>query len=250
MTFEMTRAEFEKLIKNLVTKTEDTTISTMEEAGLEPSEIDTVLMVGGSSRIPVFQKMLEGIFGKAPVFSRNLDEDVAVGAAMLGAKEGNDLDPRSALALIPKPVDVASRGLGIDALTDDETETYNSIIIEANSTVPADETKTYVTVEEGQTHIRINLNEGDVEDLEFVKRIATGDANFGRTVRKGYPMRVRIELNRAGMIELNAYDGETGAHMRTIEVQRKSILSPTQQSDAPAGAPELEDWRMTNGCYS
>ena len=54
-------------------------------------------MVGGSSRIPAFQQMLERIFGEPPVFSRNLDEDVARGAAMLGAKEGTDLDPRTVL---------------------------------------------------------------------------------------------------------------------------------------------------------
>ena len=241
LAFEMTRPEFEKLIKAKLTKTEDTCISTLEEAGLEPSGIDTILMVGGSSRIPVFQKMLEGIFGKPPVFSRNLDEDVARGAAMLGAKEGDDLDPRAALARIPTPVDVASHGLGINSLNEDETAEFNSIIIDMNTPVPADNEKTYVTVEEGQTHIRIKLNEGDEEDLEFVKQIASGDANFGRAVPKGYPMRVKIELNRAGMIELNAYDGETGAHMKTIKVERKSILSPDQQSSARR---ELARWKV------
>jgi molecular chaperone DnaK len=241
LAFEMTRADFEKLIKAKVTRTEDTTISTLEEAGLEPSDIGTVLMVGGSSRIPVFQKMLEGIFGAPPKFTRNLDEDVARGAAMLGAKEGTDLDPRAALARIPKPVDVVSHGLGIDSLNDEETEMYNSIIVEPNCHVPVERENTYVTVEEGQNRIRINLNEGDEEDLQFVKRIASGDALFGRTVPKGYPMRVKIELNRDGIIELNAYDGQTGAHMKEIKVERKSILSVEQQSDARR---ELARWKV------
>ncbi len=241
LAFELTRAQFEKLIKVKVTATEDTTLSTLEDADLEPSDIGTVLMVGGSSRIPVFQQMLERIFGKPPVFSRNLDEDVARGAAMLGAKEGTDLDPRSALARIPKPVDVASHGLGIDSLNDDETSLYNSIIIDPNTPVPAEREKTYVTVEEGQTHIAIKLNEGDEEDLQYVKQIAKGDANFGRAVPKGYPMRVKIELNRAGIIELNAYDGETGAHLRKLVVERKSILSPDQQASA---RQELARWKV------
>ena len=60
---------------------------------MQPSDIGTVLMVGGSSRIPAFQQMLERIFGRPPVFSRNLDEDVARGAAMLGAKEGTGPGP-------------------------------------------------------------------------------------------------------------------------------------------------------------
>jgi molecular chaperone DnaK len=185
--------------------------------------------------------MLEGIFGEPPVFTRNLDEDVARGAAMLGAKEGTDLDPRAALARIPKPVDVASHGLGIDALNDEETEMYNSIIIEPNCQVPARRENTYVTVEEGQNRIRINLNEGDEENLQFVKRIASGDALFGRTVPKGYPMLVKIQLNREGLIELNAYDGQTGAHLKEIKVERKSILSVEQQSDARR---ELARWKV------
>jgi molecular chaperone DnaK len=241
LPFEMTRTTFEKLLKVTLTTTEDTTTNTLDDAGLEPSEIDTVLMVGGSSRIPAFQQMLQRIFGKPPKFSRNLDEDVARGAAMLGAKEGTDLDPRSALARIPKPVDVASHGYGIEALNDDETEMYNSIIIDPNTVVPAICEKSYVTVEEGQTHIAIKLNEGEEEDLQYVKQIAKGEANFGRAVRKGYPMRVTIELNRAGIIELNAYDGETGTHMSKIVVKRESILSEDQQAKA---RQELARWKV------
>jgi molecular chaperone DnaK len=237
----MTRAQLEKLLKAKVTVTEDTTVTTLEDAQLEPSDIDTVLMVGGSSRIPVFQQMLERMFGKPPVFSRNLDEDVARGAAMLGAKEGTDLDPRSALARIPKPVDVASHGYGIEALNDDETDVYNSIIIDPNTAVPAFREKTYVTVEEGQTLIAVKMNEGEEEDLQYVKQIASGDADFGRQVPKGYPMRVTIELTRAGIIELNAYDGETGALMRKLVVKRMSILSADQQASA---RQELARWKV------
>ena len=95
LAFELTRARFEKLTKDQVTATEDTTVYTLETAGLQPSDIGTVLMVGGSSRIPVFQQMLKRVFGKPPVFSRDLDQDVARGAAMLAAKEVTDLNPRS-----------------------------------------------------------------------------------------------------------------------------------------------------------
>jgi len=118
---------------------------------------------------------------------------------------------------------------------------YNSIIIDANTPVPAKCEKTYVTVEDGQTHIAIKLNEGDVEELQYVRQIAKGDANFGHAVPKGYPMKVRIELNKAGIIELNAYDGETGAHLRKLVVERKNILSPEQQSTARS---ELARWKV------
>ena len=98
-----------------------------------------------------------------------------------------------------------------------------------------------MTVEEGQTHIRIKMNEGEEEDLQYVKQIASGDANFGRRVPQGYPMRVTIELNRAGIIELNAYDGETDAHLKKLVVKRDSILSADQQASA---RQELARWKV------
>ena len=228
--FELTRAQFEKLIKEKVTATEDTTLYTLE-TGLQPADIGTVLMVGGSSRIPVFQNMLTRIFGKPPVFSRNLDKDVARGAAMLGAKEGADLDPRTVLARMPKPVDVCSQGLGVSALNDDK-QMQNFIIIEAQTEVPAHGEDTFNTVEEGQTRVEIKLNEGDEEDLEFVKQIAKGTGRFGRPVPKGHPITVKIDYTRDGMIELNAYDGETGAFLCKLTVERPGNLSMSQVANA------------------
>jgi molecular chaperone DnaK len=229
--FELTRAQFEKLIKDKVTATEDTTVYTLETADLKPADIGTVLMVGGSSRIPVFQKMLERVFGRPPVFSRNLDEDVARGAAMLGAKEGKDLDPRSVLARMAKPIDVCSHGLGVTALNDGHME-QNFIIIPAQSQVPAEGKETFNTVEEGQVQVDIKLNEGDEEDLEFVKQIAKGTGRFGRPVPKDHPVTVKIYYNRDGLIELNAHDGVTGGFMCKLEVQRPGNLSTAQAAKA------------------
>jgi molecular chaperone DnaK len=231
LPFELTRAQLEKLIKDKLTATEDTTLFTLETAGQRPADIGTVLMVGGSSRIPAFQNMLTRVFGKLPAFSRNLDEDVARGAAMLGAKEGADLDPRSVLARMAKPVDVCSHGLGVSALNDSRTM-QNFIIIEAQSPVPAHGEDTFNTVEEGQTQVEIKLNEGDEEDLEFVKQIAKGTGRFGRPVPKGHPITVKIDYTRDGMIELNAYDGETGVFMCKLTVERPGNLSMSQVANA------------------
>ncbi|MGE5156188.1 MAG: Hsp70 family protein [Betaproteobacteria bacterium] len=233
LPFELTRAQFEKLIKDKVTATEDTTLYTLELAGLQPSDIGTVLMVGGSSRIPAFQKMLERVFGRPPGFSRNLDEDVARGAAMLAAKEGHDLDPRTVLAQMAKPSDVCSQGLGVSALNDDRVM-QNFIIIEAQTPVPAHGEDTFNTVEEGQTEVEIKLNEGDQEDLGFVKEIAKGTGPFGRRVPKGHPITVKVDYNRAGIIELNAYDGQTGAFMCNLTVDRPGNLSRAQVANAAA----------------
>ena len=234
LAFELTRDQFEKLIQKKVTATEDTTVSTLELADLKPSDIGTVLMVGGSSRIPVFQRMLERVFGKPPVFSRNLDEDVARGAAMLGAKEGRDLDPRTALARMPKPADVCSHGLGITSRDEDLGVDRNFIIIPGQTMVPAHGEDTFCTLEEGQSRVDITLNEGDEEDLGFVKEIAKGVARFGRAVPKGYPIKVEISYDRAALIVLNAYDGETGAFMCKLEVSRPGNLSAAQVASATA----------------
>jgi len=231
MAFELTRAQFEKLIKEKVTATEDTTVYTLETAGLKPSDIGTVLMVGGSSRIPVFQQMLKRVFGRPPVFSRNLDEDVARGAAMLGAKEGTDLDPRTVLATMAKPVDVCSHGLGVSALNADRVM-QNFVIIEAQSQVPAHGEDSFNTVEAEQTQVEIKLNEGDGEDLDDVKQIAKGTGRFGRPVPQNHPITVKIDYDRAGMIELNAYDGETGAFLVKLQVERPGNLSMAQVAKA------------------
>jgi len=231
LPFELTRAQFEKLIRQKVTATEDTTLYTLETAGLQPADISVVLMVGGSSRIPAFQGMLERVFGRPPVFSRNLDEDVARGAAMLGAKEGADLDPRSVLAQMPKPVDVCSQGLGVSALNS-ERVMRNVIIIDAQSEVPAFGADTFNTVEEGQTQVEIHLNEGDEEDLEYVKQIARGTGDLGRPVPRGHPVTVKISYNRAGLIELNAFDGVSGGFLCKLSVERPGNLSTREAATA------------------
>jgi molecular chaperone DnaK len=239
LPFELTQAEFEKLIRNKVTATEDTTRYTLEEAGLEPSDVDTVLMVGGSSRIPVFQKMLEKIFGQPPVFSRNLDEDVARGAAMLGAKTGNAVDPRSYLGRIPKPVDVCSHGFGVRALNS-QRKFQNFVIIPAQSPVPAHGTDTFNTVEEGQTQVEITMNEGDEEDLDDVREIAKGIGDFSQPVPINHPITIKIDVFD-GTVVLNAYDGVTEAFMCKLEVERPSNLNAMERRSA---RQELARWKV------
>jgi molecular chaperone DnaK len=240
LPFELTRAQFEKLLKQKLTGTEDTTRFTVEEAGLQPSDIGTVLMVGGSSRIPAFQQMLASVFGKPPVFSRNLDEDVARGAAMLGAKEGTDLDPRSALGQMPKPVDVCSHGLGVTALNTQRTE-QNFVIIQAQSPLPAFGEESFNTVEEGQVQVEIKLNEGEEEDLDDVKEIAKGTGKFGRPVPINHPITCKIEVTADGTIELNAYDGESGTHLCKLHVERPGNLNEMQRANA---RQELARWKV------
>jgi len=236
LPIELTRAELEKMLAIRVQEVEDTTLYTLEEVGLRPADISKVLMVGGSSRIPVFQRRLAELFGREPTFTRNLDEDVARGAAMLAAKEGGQLDPRTALAR-RRTQDVISQGLGI-TVTDPVTRTdSNSVIVQKNTPIIADKEdpdgdEEFATIDEGQTGIMIHFNEGDSDDLMYVKEIENSLAPFGRRVRLGYPIRVKIKVTVDGTIRLWAHDGETGSLLTEMEIHRPSILSEQQQLQA------------------
>jgi molecular chaperone DnaK len=241
LAFEMSRDEFERRLTGKLREVEDTTIYTIESAGLQPSDLRMVLMVGGSSRIPAFQRLLARISGADPVFTRNLDEDVARGAAILAAKEGGELDPRSRLALMPVPVDVVSHGLGVTVLDDPLTRhESNSIIVPVNHPVPAEATEMYETPYEGQTHIDVRMNEGDYEELEYVSEIAKGVGTFGRPVPKGHPIRVQVTVGQDGMIRLFAWEAESGKLLCEMEVLRPSILSKEQQEQARSILARME----------
>jgi len=240
LQFDLSRSDFEALLAEKLQEVEDTTLGTIEQADLKPSDITKVLMVGGSSRIPAFQKLLAKLMGRDPAFSRNLDEDVARGAAILAAKEGGELDPRSQLAQMPPPVDVASHGLGVSAINAENGRLMNSIIIPAQSKVPAEEEQIYYTVSEGQTQVKVELNEGDDEELEFVKQLGQGLGKFERPVPKDHPVRVKLAFTKDQIINLKAYDGESGIFLCEIEVERPGNLSKTELSQARALLSRME----------
>lgn len=232
LQFDLSRSDFEALIKEKLREVEDTTLYTIEKADLQASDMTMVLMVGGSSRIPAFQKLLAKVSGREPAFSRNLDEDVARGAAIMAAKLGGELDPRSQLARMPPPVDVTSHGLGITVLDESARRMVNSIIIAAQTQVPVTREEMYGTVDEGQTQIKIELNEGDDDDLEFVKQLATGIGRFGKAVPRDHPLRVELSFTADQIIRLRAYDGESGNFLCELEVERPGNLTRAEKLKA------------------
>jgi molecular chaperone DnaK len=233
LRFDLSRGELESLLANRLREVEDTTIYTLEEAaGLRPADLSNIIMVGGSSRIPAFQRLLSRIYHGEPSFTRNLDEDVARGAAMLAAKEGGQLDPRTQLAQMAELETVVAHGIGITSTDDVTRQQSNALIVAANARIPAEDVGTFVTIDEGQTMVEVHLNEGDEEDLEYVREIAIGPAEFGRPVPKGYPMNVRVTINDEGLVEFTGWDAETGKKIAYIPVVRPSILSQQQVEQA------------------
>jgi molecular chaperone DnaK len=158
---------------------------------------------------------------------------VGRGAAIMATKLGGELDPRSQLAAIPVPVDAASHGLGVTVVTDERTmELGNLIIIPNNAPIPATGKDTVTTIVDNQTEIKVDLNEGDHEDLDFVRKLGSNIGQFARPVPKGYPIRIEISYTADQTINLHAYDDQTGKLLCEIEVQHESLMTKAEKSRA------------------
>lgn len=226
----LTRDEFERLIADQAQLVEDAVLGTLDKLDLEGSEVTTALMVGGSSRIPMFQAMVERIIGKRPELTKNLDEDVARGAALLGAKLGDTLDPRSELALRPDPVDAASHALGVTVVDpDDHDREINMVLIPEGTPIPHASSHDLQTVDDGQTTVKLELNEGGDEDLDFTRRLDRSTGHFGRPVPRRHPLRCAIEYTADQLIKVHLYDGLSGQLLTEIQVAHKGMLSEEQR---------------------
>lgn len=231
--FTVTRAEFEGAISDTVEDVRDMIEITLGQAGLAAEEIDIVLMVGGSSRIPRFSGLLREMFGQEPTFSRNLDEDVARGASLLAARISGQIDPRSELAALAIPKDVASHGLGM-TVNDSEDKEVNGIVIHPGQGVPAKGSETFYAARDGQTEVLLRINEGDEEDLAYVREIGEGMAVFDRPVRRGHPIRIDIAYTEEQIVEVFAYDGETDRLIGEVRLERTGSMSGDEKRQAIA----------------
>ena len=180
MTFELTRVEFTGMLSDHLENVELAVETCLDNADLRPADMDAVLMVGGSSRIPAFQELLRRYFSRDPQFSRNLDEDVARGAALVGALKTGTAAPSSALAALPPPVDRSSHAIGVNALNDADVE-GNFVVLPANATIPTlpPAEKTFGIHYDGQEEIDVVVNEGDEFDLRFVDRLSERHGKAG-----------------------------------------------------------------------
>lgn len=230
--FTLTRADFEAMVAPHVRAVEDTILYTIEEAGLSASDIDQVLMVGGSSRIPMFKELLERIIGRQPVFSKNLDEDVARGAAILAAKLDEGSEASTALAHIPVPIDALTIGLGVSALRGDTHEPFNLVILAPGSPLPSTGENMLFCLEDRQPGITLTLNEGDDEDPDMVSTLGSSDGSFASPRPKDYPIRIVLEASVDGMITANAYDGKTNDFLAELTVKREGALAGASLADA------------------
>ncbi|MEZ4698904.1 MAG: molecular chaperone DnaK [Rhodothermales bacterium] len=230
LNMELSRAKFEQLVDDLVDRTIPPMEKALKDAGLSKSEIDEVILVGGSTRIPLVQQTVEKFFGKKPNRSVNPDEVVALGAAVQGGVLSGDV---SDVLLL----DVTPLNLGIETLGGVMT-----VLIPANTTIPTRKSEVFSTASDSQPSVEIHVLQGDRE-------MAEGNRTIGRFHLDGIPpaprgipqIQVSFDIDADGILSVSAKDQSTGKE-QTIRIEASSGLSKDEiekmRTDARSHANE------------
>ena len=212
----LTRAKFEQLADNLIQKTVEPCRKALQDAGLNSSDIDEILLVGGSTRIPAIQAVVEKFFGKAPNKSVNPDEVVAMGAAIQGGVLAGDV--KDVLLL-----DVTPLSLGIETLGGVMTK-----LIEANTTIPTKKSQVFSTAADNQPAVDVHVLQGErpmAKDNKLIgKFILDGIAPAPRGVPQ---IEVTFDIDANGILNVSAKDKATGKE-QNIRIEASSGLSEAE----------------------
>jgi molecular chaperone DnaK len=224
-TLTITRETFEEITSDLINQSRDLTISLVEELGLAFADIDTVLLVGGSTRMPMVARMLEETIGKPPSRAGNPDELVALGAAIQAGLETGS-EGQLAGRPVPLVLDVTSQALGTIAL-DEQRRPRNSVIISRNTKIPAKNSEVFGTVDDGQTQIRVQVTQGDDEDPDFVRYVTKDGGQLFPIppYPAGSPVQITFHYDIDQTIQVEITDLTAMRALGTFEIDNVANLS-------------------------
>lgn len=241
MRAEVNRETFEQGITPLVSRADMLVEVVLEEAGVKPSDVNTVLLVGGSTRVPLIRTHLESIFGFAPECSINVDECVALGAALHAGITKLRQDPENVAAGIREGLkditltDVCNHSYGtICAPIDKETGRrviQNRIILKKNTPLPCEISQTFYTVSEGQKRVEVTITQGEDADPAYVNRIATHSLELPPDRPAERPIKVTYSYDLNQRMHCAFQDMESG---RLLELD----FSLDENRDGQNASPE------------
>ena len=228
----ITRAKFNELTSDLVERTTGPVITALNDAGITKGELNKVLLVGGSTRIPAVQDKVRQLTGLEPSKNMNPDECVALGASIQGGKLAGDSGNASELLLL----DVTPLTLSIETVGGIATH-----LIEKNSTIPCRKSQVFSTAMSGQTNVEIKVLQGERQFARDNKLLGTFRLNGIRRAPAGVPqIEVTFDIDANGIVHVSAKDLDTGRE-QSITITAGSKLSETEIERAMRDAAEYAE---------
>lgn len=228
----ITRAKFNELTSDLVERTTGPVITALNDAGITKGELNKVLLVGGSTRIPAVQDKVRQLTGLEPSKNMNPDECVALGASIQGGKLAGDSGNASELLLL----DVTPLTLSIETVGEIATH-----LIEKNSTIPCRKSQVFSTAMSGQTNVEIKVLQGERQFARDNKLLGTFRLNGIRRAPAGVPqIEVTFDIDANGIVHVSAKDLDTGRE-QSITITAGSNLSETEIERAMRDAAEYAE---------